>query len=179
MKNSAAAKRKGLIIINTGHGKGKTTAALGLMMRARGRNMKVIMLQFIKSKKSNYGEHLIAKKLGIKIIPMGGGCTWTSKDLNIDKALARKAWEKSKKILASKKYDIVALDELTFPINFRWISVKDVIRTIKNKPKWLHVIVTGRDAPKSLIKLADIVTEMKEIKHAFQKGILAQPGIEF
>jgi cob(I)alamin adenosyltransferase len=171
-------KRKGVTLVFTGNGQGKTTASLGILIRATGRGLKGIMIQFLKSKKSEYGEHIFAKKVGLKILPLGLGCTWTSPDLNKDKIAARKCWEKCKTAIKSEKYDLVILDEITYAINFKWIPLSDVVKIIKNKPSWMHIIITGRNAPKELIKIADTVTEMKEIKHAFKKGIFAQAGIE-
>ena len=172
-------RRRGLLVINTGNGKGKTTAALGTLFRAWGRGYHVIMLEFIKSKTSNYGEHRAAKKLGIELISLGGGFTWLSKDIEQDKALARECWDLCKQKIASDEYDLVILDEFTYPLVYGWLPLDEVIATLKARPPWLHIIITGRDAPKELIEVADLVTEMKEVKHPFQQGIKAQPGIEF
>lgn len=171
--------RKALVIVNTGHGKGKTTAALGILFRAWGRGMRVVMLQFIKTKTGNYGENRAARKLGIELIPLGGGFTWLSKDIEKDKALAREAWELSKQKLLSGEYDLVIFDELTYPLTYGWIPTAEVIEALKARPPHVHVIITGRDAPQELIDYADLVTEMREVKHPYQKGIKAQPGIEF
>ena len=172
-------KRKALTIVYTGNGKGKTTAALGVVLRAWGREMKVVMLSFIKSETSNYGEERAARKLGIEIIPLGAGFTWLSKDIEHDKALARKCWELCKEKLQSGAYDIVVLDEITYPLTYGWLDMDEVIDTLRNRPPDLHVILTGRDAPQELIDFADLVTEMREVKHPFQQGIKAQPGIDF
>ncbi|HLG12653.1 MAG TPA: cob(I)yrinic acid a,c-diamide adenosyltransferase, partial [Dehalococcoidia bacterium] len=115
-------KRKALVIVYTGNGKGKTTAALGMLLRAWGRGMKVCMLSFIKTETSNYGEERAAKKLGIELIPMGGGFTWLSKDLERDKALAQKCWDLCKQKIASREYDLIALDEITYPITYGWLD---------------------------------------------------------
>lgn len=172
-------KRKPLTIVYTGNGKGKTTAALGIVFRAWGRGMKVVMLSFIKSERSNYGEERAAKKLGIEMIPLGGGFTWLSKDLEKDKALARKCWELCKEKLNSGEYDIVIFDEMTYPLVYGWLDIQEVLQVLAERPKDTHVIITGRDAPKELIDFADLVTEMREVKHPFQQGIKAQPGIDF
>ena len=172
-------KRKPLVIVYTGHGKGKTTAALGVIFRAWGRGMSVVMLSFIKSKTSNYGEERAARKLGIEMIPLGGGFTWLSKDLEKDKALARECWSLCKERIDSGRYDIVILDELTYPLNFGWLDLDEVLEVLRNRPSDLHVVITGRDAPQALVEFADLVTEMREIKHPFQRGIKAQPGIDF
>ncbi len=173
--------KKGLVIVNTGNGKGKTTAALGVLFRAWGRNMRIVMLQFLKNENANYGEIKAAKKLGINIRPVGDGFTWTSKDMDKTIALAVHGWEEAKTLIASNEYDIVILDEFTYPLAFGWIKTEDVIEWLKvHKPPMLHLIITGRDAPKALIEYADLVSEMREIKHPFNdQGIQAQAGIEF
>ncbi len=172
-------KRKALVILYTGNGKGKTTAALGLLLRAWGRGMKVCMLSFIKTETSNYGEERAAKKLGIELIPLGGGFTWLSKDLEKDKALAQKCWDLCKQKIASREYDIVVLDEITYPITYGWIDIDEVIETLRSRPPDVHVVLTGRAAHEKLIEFADLVTEMREIKHPFNAGIKAQPGLDF
>ena len=172
-------KRKALVILYTGNGKGKTTAALGMLLRAWGRGMKVCMLSFIKAETSNYGEERAAKKLGIELIPLGGGFTWLSKDLEKDKALAQKCWELCKQKIASGEYDIVVLDEITYPITYGWLDVDEVIETLRSRPADLHVVLTGRDAHEKLIEFADLVTEMREVKHPFNAGTKAQPGVDF
>jgi cob(I)alamin adenosyltransferase len=173
------APRKALVVVNTGNGKGKTTAALGVLFRAWGRGYNVCMLQFIKSTTSNYGENKAAKKAGLEIISLGGGFTWLSKDIEKDKALARELWEQCKAKIGSGDYDVVALDEFTYPLTYGWLPVEEVIAFLRDRPKRTHVIITGRDAPQELIDFADLVTEMREIKHPFQHGLKAQPGIEF
>ena len=172
-------KRKALTIVYTGNGKGKTTAALGIVLRAWGRNLRVAMLSFIKTETSNYGEERAAKKLGIEMIPLGGGFTWLSKDLEKDRALAQRCWALCKEKIASGAYDVLVLDEITYPLNYGWIDIGDVIETLERRPEGLHVVLTGRDAPQPLIDYADLVTEMREGMHAFQSGIKAQPGIDF
>ena len=173
------APRKSLVVVHTGDGKGKTTAALGTLFRAWGRGYRVCMLQFIKSTTSNYGENRAAKKIGMEIVALGGGFTWLSKDIEKDKALARDLWEQCKAKIASGEYDIVALDEFTYPLAYGWLPVDEVIAFLRDRPARTHVIITGRDAPQALIDFADLVTEMREVKHPFQQGIKAQPGIEF
>lgn len=173
---------KGLLIVNTGDGKGKSTAALGILMRSWGRGMKAVMLQFLKAKSGRWGELMAAGKMGVELIPLGDGFTWTSKDLEKDIALAREGWEICKaKILAPEgDYDVVILDELTYPLNYDWLPLSEVLETIARRPAMRHVIVTGRDAPRGLIEAADLVTEMKLVKHPYEdQGIRAQPGIEF
>jgi cob(I)alamin adenosyltransferase len=171
--------RQGLVVVNTGHGKGKTTAALGIVLRAWGRGMRVVIVQFVKTRTSNYGENRAAKKLGIEMIPLGEGFTWLSKDIEKDKAAAREAWALACQKIGSGEYDVVVLDELTYPVAYGWIPVQEVIDVLRQRPEGLHVVITGRDAPQELIDYADLVTEMQEIKHPLQKGLKAQPGIEF
>jgi len=172
-------KRKPLVILYTGNGKGKTTAALGLLLRAWGRGMKVVMLSFIKSETANFGEEQAAHKLGIELIPLGAGFTWLSKDIEKDKALARRCWELCKEKIGSGAYDVVVLDEVTYPISYGWLDIDEVIDTLRRRPPDLHVVLTGRDAPQKLIDFADLVTEMREVKHPFQAGEKAQPGVDF
>ena len=171
--------KKGLIIVKTGNGKGKTSAALGVALRAIGYDFHVSIVQFIKSK-WRPGEVRIASKLkNYEITRTGEGFTWLSKDLEIDKAKAKKGWELAKEKLSSDKYQIVIRDEITYAINYHFIELEDVLETIRNKPKMLHVIITGRNAPKEIIDIADLVTEMKLVKHPYKSGIVAQRGIEF
>lgn len=176
---SVAKKKKGLIIVNTGNGKGKTTAALGVALRACGYGMKVIMLQFFKGK-WKYGELRSAPKLGtFEINPMGRGFTWESKDVQVDQAMVRAAWQAAKEKILSGNYDIVILDEINYALSYGFLPVEDVVDFLRNKPQMLHVILTGRDAKAEIVGMADLVTEMREIKHPFQQGISAQRGIEF
>ena len=171
-------KVKGLLMCYTGNGKGKTTAALGSMMRAHGRGLKVIMLQFIKKKGAEFGEHIAAKELGIEIIPLGAGFTWDSRNLEEDRRLALEGWEVCKGKILNSDYDIVVLDEITYPIKYGWLSVDEVLGVIQRRPEWMHVIITGRDAHEKLIEASDLVTEMVEVKHHLNNGIRQQLGIE-
>ncbi|NQW23773.1 MAG: cob(I)yrinic acid a,c-diamide adenosyltransferase [SAR202 cluster bacterium] len=170
---------KGLVIVNTGKGKGKTTAAMGVVVRAWGRDMRVIMLQFIKHSTANFGEQRAAKKMGIEMRAMGDGFTWRSKDLDQSAELARAHWEDCKTVIASGEYDLVVLDEFTYPLHYGWLDTEEVIETLKARPEMLHVIITGRNAPEALVEYADLVTDMQVVKHPYQQGIKAQPGIEF
>lgn len=172
--------RRSLVIVNTGNGKGKTTAALGLLFRAWGRGWKVIMLQFIKAETGNFGEHRAARKAGFEIIPLGSGFTWLSKDIEKDKALARACWKQCRERILSGEYDLVALDEITYPLNYGWLPIDEVLDTLRQRPPYTHIVLTGRDAPAELVEFADLVTEMTEIKHPYKtQGIKAQAGIEF
>ncbi|MHB8628083.1 MAG: cob(I)yrinic acid a,c-diamide adenosyltransferase [Aggregatilineales bacterium] len=173
--------KKGLIIVNTGNGKGKTTAALGVMTRAWGRDMKVCVIQFIKNETASFGEHKAAKKMGIEILSSGDGFTWLSKDLDESAAKARHGWELAQQKIASGHYDVIILDEITYCFSLGWLNFVDVRAWLDaNKSPLLHLIFTGRDAIPELIEYADLVTEMRQIKHPYDdQGILAQAGIEF
>lgn len=174
-------KKKGLIIIFTGKGKGKTTAAIGIALRAIGHEMKSIMVQFMKGTVHS-GELDSVNKLFkkyFKIIPMGKGCTWEIKNRGQYEKNIEKTWKFSKKNIISGKYNIVILDEINCAMSYGFLSVNEVIKFLKSKPEDVHVILTGRNADKKLIKIADLVTEMKEVKHQFKSGIRAQRGIEY
>ena len=168
----------GLVIVNTGNGKGKTTAALGLLFRAWGHNMKVIMLQFVKKSTSNYGEHRAARKIGVEIIARGAGFTIGGKNEAENRQLALELWNDAREMINSKAYRMVILDEFTYPLKYGWLPLDEVLQTLRKRPSGVHVVITGRDAPQELIDFADVVTEMKEIKHHLKKGIKAQEGIE-
>ena len=169
---------KGLLMINTGNGKGKTTAALGLMLRAWGNDMKVVMLQFVKSPRRQTGEQKAAKRVGLEIHTVGGGFVFDPEDTGIHRERAVQQWAAARQKLLSGAYDMVVLDELTYPLQFGWISVDEVVNVLKERPRNLHVVVTGRNAPQPLIDLADTVVEMTDIKHHFRSGIKAQRGVE-
>jgi cob(I)alamin adenosyltransferase len=173
------AERQSLVIVNTGNGKGKSTAAFGLVLRAWGRGWKIAVLQYLKSETNNYGERRAAKKLGIEWIPMGDGWTWTSKDIDKSAEMARACWKRSKAMLASGEFDLIVLDELTYTMKYGWLGVEEVIEGLRARSERTFAVITGRDAPADLVEFADLVTEMREIKHAFQRGVRAQPGIEF
>jgi len=167
-------------MVHTGDGKGKTTAALGLAFRALGCGWKVFMVQFIKGD-WKYGELESAKRFGdaFEIHPAGEGFTWDLPDDEKQKRLARAGWEQGKTAIKSGKYKLVIFDEINYVLDYNYLPLSEVLETLRNKPKDLHVCLTGRGAPKELVEIADLVTEMKEIKHPFQKGIVAQRGIEF
>lgn len=170
---------KGLVIVNTGNGKGKTTAALGVLFRAWGQNMRVAMLQFLKSQTGKWGEVRAAQKLGVEIIPLGDGFTWNSDNLEHDKALAQQCWQLCREKIESNQYDVVIMDEITYAINYGWLDVAEVLTTLRGRNPKMHIILTGRNAPAELIEYADLVTEMNEIKHPYNQGILAQKGVDF
>ena len=172
-------KRHPLVVLYTGNGKGKTSSALGVTLRAWGRGWKICWLQFIKSKTSHYGETRAAAAMGIEMIPLGDGFTWLSKDIEKDIALAHECWALAKEKIYSERYDLVVLDEITYPVTYGWLDVEEVIEVLGDRPANIHIILTGRDAHPALVEFADLVTEMTEIKHPYQSGIKAQPGIDF
>ena len=172
--------KKGLLIIHTGNGKGKTTAALGLAFRALGHKLPVCIIQFIKGN-WKYGELKSAEcfKDLLDFHIVGEGFTWESEDLEKDKLAAQKGWDLAKSLIQKGRYHLIILDEFTYAMNYNMVHEEDVIEVLRNKPKDLHILITGRDAPESLIKMADLVTEMKEIKHPYNSGIKDQRGIEW
>lgn len=172
---------KGLVIVNTGNGKGKTTAALGVLLRAWGHNMRVGGVQFIKHEQAKPGELRALERMGITLTPLGDGFTWTSRDLDETQARAVHGWEVAKTQIISGNYDVFLLDEFTYVMHYGWVPATEVVAWLcANKPPMLHLIITGRYAPAELIEYADLVTEMREVKHPFRdQGIRAQPGIEY
>ena len=171
---------KGLVIVHTGKGKGKSTAAMGLAIRAIGNGMKVGIVQFVKGVWET-GERGVLDKFPdlVSIKAMGDGFTWETQDRERDIKAAETAWAASKEMIASGDYKMVILDELNIVLRYDYIPLDDVIETLKSKPKDLHVVITGRNAKDDLIEVADLVTEMTLIKHPFRGGVKAQVGIEF
>ena len=172
--------KKGLTLVYTGNGKGKTTAALGVLMRAWGQDLRVVMLQFMKATTGKWGEIRAAERMGVEIIPLGQGFTWTSEDLEKDRALAQQCWQQCRAKIESDNYDIVIMDEITYTLKYGWLDIEEVLTTMRERNPALHVILTGRDAPEALIEYADLVTEMREIKHPYKtQGVMAQKGLDF
>jgi cob(I)alamin adenosyltransferase len=175
----ATKKVPSVVIVNTGDGKGKSTAAFGTMLRAAALGWKVCVIQFIKSGRWKVGEQKAATQLGVEWWSIGDGFTWDSKNMDRTEAVAREAWAIARQRLASTDFRLVILDEITYPITWRWIPVAEVVDAIRERPPSLNVIITGRDAAPDLIDLADTVTEMVNRKHAFDAGIRAMRGIDF
>lgn len=176
----AAHKRlPSLVLVNTGEGKGKSTAAFGTALRAVARGWKVGVVQFLKSGEWKVGEEEVGRRLGMDWWALGDGFTWDSDDMDESEAIAREAWLSAKRRIASDEYDLLILDEITYPINWGWIDIEDVVATIANRPSRLNLIMTGRDAPPALVEVADTVTEMRKVKHAFDEGIMARRGIDY
>jgi cob(I)alamin adenosyltransferase len=173
-------RRHGLILVNTGDGKGKTTAALGLAFRALGSGFTVFMVQFIKGKWKT-GEKKMADRLApeMTILPMGDGFTWDTKDPAQDIATTLRIWEVGKEAIASGKYDVVILDEINVVMKLGYLDPQLVVDVLKARDPRMHVVVTGRGAPPAIIEAADLVSEIVPIKHPYRSGIKAQQGIEF
>ena len=172
-------KHRGLLIVYTGKGKGKTTAALGIVFRALGRGLRVAVIQFIKGKWKT-GEGSFAEKLPeLTFLIMGRGFTWESDDISRDKGAARAAWQTAAAIIAAGEHSIVVLDELTYVINYDFVPLEEIVMALRGRLPHVHVVITGRNAPDELVEMADLATEMKSIKHPFEKGIPATPGIDF
>jgi cob(I)alamin adenosyltransferase len=176
----AVVARKGLLIIYTGDGKGKTTAALGLVFRALGRKCRVAVVQFIKGKWKT-GEAMMAQELAgrVDFFSMGDGFTWVTQNYEQDVASARRAWAKCLELLADPTYQLVIFDELNYVIRYNFLSAAEVLEGLARKPPQTHVVITGRDAPPELIEAADLVTEMRDIKHPYRAGLKAQPGVDY
>lgn len=171
-------ERRGIVIVNTGDGKGKSTAAFGLALRAHGRGKAVKIWQFMKVPTARFGEHRMFEHLGIPIEGLGDGFSWKSQDLERSGQLARDGWLRAKASILSGEYFLVVLDEITYPLIYGWLPLDDVLATLRERPKQVHVALTGRRCPPELVELADTVTEMTMVKHAFKAGIPAQRGIE-
>ena len=173
-------EEKGLLIVHTGKGKGKSTAAFGMVFRAIGHGFKVGVVQFVKGAWET-GERDVLLKFPeqVTISAMGEGFTWDTQDRQRDLAAARAAWEQARKLIADESYKLVLLDELNIVLRYDYLPLEEVVEVLKNKPHDTHVIVTGRNAKDELIEIADLVTEMTEIKHPFRAGVKAQAGIEF
>jgi cob(I)alamin adenosyltransferase len=179
-KLAAATREKGLLIVTTGPGKGKTTAALGMVFRALGHGMKVGVVQFTKGAIAT-GEAALAKKLAplLEWHTLGEGFTWDTQDRERDVAAAGRAWETAVRLLRDPTFDLVILDELNIVLRYDYLQMEDVLTELRAKREMLHVVVTGRNAKAELIELADLVTEMTLVKHPFRSGIKPQKGVEF
>jgi cob(I)alamin adenosyltransferase len=174
-----AERQYSLVLVNTGDGKGKSTSAFGVVMRGVARGWNVAVIQFIKSDKWVVGEEKVARQLGVEWLKGGDGFTWESPDLDQSEGRARAAWELAKATIAGGGHQLVVLDEITYPMNWGWIDSRDVIATIAGRPERVNIVATGRDAPPELIEVADTVTEMVKVKHAYDRGIKARRGLDF
>jgi cob(I)alamin adenosyltransferase len=167
------------VLVNTGDGKGKSTAAFGMVMRGVARGWRVCVIQFIKSGKWKVGEEQVARRLGVDWLKGGDGFTWLSPDLDESRGRAVAAWQLAAATLAAGDHELVVLDEITYPINWDWISGAEIVEAIRARPAHVNVVLTGRNAPLPLVELADTVTEMVKIKHAYERGIKGRRGIDF
>ncbi|HEX6312804.1 MAG TPA: cob(I)yrinic acid a,c-diamide adenosyltransferase [Acidimicrobiia bacterium] len=168
-----------VVIVNTGDGKGKSTAAFGVVMRAVARGWDVAVVQFVKSGKWNVGEEATARKLGVDWWTIGEGFSWDSADLSEDEAVAREAWRHAAGVIGAGEHRLVVLDEITYPVNWGWIALDEVVAALRDRPETVNVVLTGRDAPAALVDAADTVTEMRSVKHAYDRGIRAKKGIDY
>ena len=175
---SPEGERRGILIVNTGDGKGKSTAAFGLALRATGRGKAVKIFQFMKVPTARFGEHRMFEQIGVPVEGLGDGFSWKSQDLEHSAQLARDGWEKARATIMGGEHFMVVLDEITYPLIYGWLPLEGVLQTLRDRPKDVHVVLTGRRCPEEIIELADTVTEMKLIKHAFKAGVPAQRGIE-
>jgi len=175
-----ASSTRGLLIVFTGNGKGKTTAALGMALRAAGHGLRTLILQFIKGG-WRYGElDALQRFPEITIHPLGTGFTWKKESLEEDRRLAEEGWERAASAIREGAHDLIVLDELSIVLHYGLLSVETVLNVLSNRPPTLHVAVTGRNAPSSLLDIADLVTEMRQIKHPYHdQGVKAQKGVEF
>jgi cob(I)alamin adenosyltransferase len=170
---------QGLVLVYTGQGKGKTTAALGLVMRALGRGYRVGVVQYIKGKWKT-GERLYAAGVpGLDFHVMGEGFTWESDDLSRDKRAAQAAWQRSAQMIAGGDHDVIVLDELTYALHYGFVAEDDVLAVLAARPPHVHVVITGRHASAALCAAADLVTDMQPVKHPFERGVRAQPGVDY
>ena len=171
-------ERRGLVLVHTGHGKGKSTAAVGLALRAHGRGKAVKVYQFMKVPSARFGEHRLFEQLGIPIEGLGDGFSWKSRDLDHSAELAREGWAKAEATIRSGEQFMVVLDEIMYPLRYGWLPLESVLTCLRERPPQVHVVLTGRGAPEELIDVADTVTEMTLVKHHFKAGVPAQRGIE-
>lgn len=178
-KIAAAGTARGILLINTGTGKGKSSAAFGLLARALGHGMKCAVVQFIKGRSDTGEEAFFRDHPDVTWHVMGEGFTWETQDAARDAAAGQAAWEQACLHLRDESIQLVILDEFTYTLKYRWLTLEDVLPTLAARPRMQHVVLTGRGAPQELIAAADTVTEMQPLKHAFQAGIQAMPGIEW
>jgi cob(I)alamin adenosyltransferase len=175
----AQRRPRSLVLVNTGEGKGKSTAAFGVVMRAVAARWRVCVIQFIKSDKWKVGEEKIGRQLGVEWLKGGDGFTWESPDLDKSEGRAAAAWQLAAATIAAGDYRLVVLDEITYPMNWGWIDAEAVVEAIRTRPAEVNIVATGRDAPQALIETADTVTEMVKVRHAYDSGIKARRGIDF
>lgn len=174
-----ASAERGLLLVHTGNGKGKSSAAFGLLARALGHGMRAAVIQFVKNRSDTGEEAFFRNRPGVQWHVMGEGFTWETQDAQRDAAAAQAAWAMAKRYLADPDIGLVVLDEMTYAFKYGWLALDEVLTALSTRPPMQHVIVTGRAAPPGLIAAADTVTEMRMVKHAYQVGVKAMPGIEW
>ena len=170
---------RSLVVVYTGDGKGKSSAAFGTALRAKARGWPVAVVQFLKSDKWVTGEQLMAEPLGMDFWSLGEGFTWNSEDLTRDEAEAQAAWRHGKALVQSGTHRLVVFDEITYPLNWGWIDASDVEATFRDRPERVSLVLTGRDAPQWMIEMADTVTEMHKVKPVYDRGVRAKKGIDY
>ncbi len=170
--------RRGLVIVHTGDGKGKSTAAFGLALRAHGRGKPVVIYQFMKVPSARFGEHRAFARLGVPIEGLGDGFSWKSRDLAQSARLARDGWQRAAHAIAAGAHFLVVLDEIMYPLRYGWVPLEAVLAALRERPPQVSVVLTGRGAPDELIAAADTVTEFRKVKHHYDAGVPAQRGIE-
>ncbi|MBA3903729.1 MAG: cob(I)yrinic acid a,c-diamide adenosyltransferase [Rhodocyclaceae bacterium] len=178
-KIAAAATERGVLLVNTGNGKGKSSAAFGVVARALGHGLRVAVVQFVKARKDTGEEAVLGRLPGIDWHVMGEGFTWETQDAARDAAAARATWEVAAGYLRDPAVNLVVLDELTYAFKYQWLPLDEVLAAFAARPSMQHIIVTGRAAPEALIEAADTVTDMTMVKHAFKAGVKAMPGMEW
>lgn len=178
-KIAAAATERGVLLVNTGNGKGKSSAAFGVVARALGHGLRVAVVQFVKARKDTGEEAVLGRLPGIDWHVMGEGFTWETQDAARDAAAARAAWEVAAGYLRDPAVNLVVLDELTYTFKYQWLPLDEVLAAFAARPSMQHIVVTGRAAPEALIEVADTVTDMTMVKHAFKAGVKAMPGMEW
>ena len=170
---------KSLVLVMTGDGKGKSSSAFGMMIRGVAQGWNVGVVQFVKSGEWNVGEEKIGRQLGVDWFNEGQGFTWDSENLEQDKAIAQAGWDRAQSLIEAGEHQLLILDELTYLVNWGWIDAEPIYEAIRNRPTNVSIVVTGRDAPEALIEVADTVSEVVKVKHAFDKGIVAKKGLDY
>lgn len=168
-----------LLVVNTGHGKGKSTAAFGIALRGLAQSWRIAVVQFIKSGDWSTGEEKVGRQMGIEWFALGDGFTWDSKRISDDQKTAENAWTFTRSLISENRHELIILDELTYLMTWKWIQTKDVVSCLSGRPGAMNIVITGRDAPQEILDIADTVTEMKNIKHAYEKGVRAKRGIDY